>query len=92
VVSSAKPASRSTRNQTGEFDQVAEAVSDHLERLAVHKGLAKLTDTQRESVIMAYYGGRTYRQVAADLGVALPTVKSRIRDGLLRLRESVAAA
>ena len=48
--------------------------------------LETLTDTQRQSVTLAYYGGRTYREVAEDLGVAIPTIKSRIRDGLLRLR------
>lgn len=78
-----------TRNRTGEFDQVTEEVLGRIERRAVQDGLAELTEVQREAVSMAYYGGRTYREVAADLGVALPTIKSRIRDGLIRLRQTL---
>lgn len=48
--------------------------------------LETLTPLQTESVILAYYEGLTYREVAQRLNVALPTVKSRIRDGLKRLR------
>jgi RNA polymerase sigma-70 factor (ECF subfamily) len=45
-----------------------------------------LTDTQQESVRLAYYGGLTYREVAERLNAAVPTIKSRIRDGLIRLK------
>ena len=48
---------------------------------------AHLTPLQAESVKLAYYGGYTYPQVAELLGVALGTVKTRIRDGLIRLRD-----
>ncbi|WP_374101148.1 sigma-70 family RNA polymerase sigma factor [Antrihabitans sp. YC2-6] len=75
-----------SKNNPGEFDQVTEEVWDRIERRAVLECLDTLTPTQRESVALAYYGGRTYREVAADLGVAVPTIKSRIRDGLIRLR------
>ncbi|BDZ42540.1 RNA polymerase sigma factor SigK [Paraoerskovia sediminicola] len=70
-----------------ERDVVAEEVDSAFERAAVRDCLDTLTETQRESVVRAYYGERTYREVAEDLGAALPTVKSRIRDGLSRLRD-----
>ncbi|MBI9113705.1 ECF RNA polymerase sigma factor SigK [Sanguibacter suaedae] len=68
-------------------DDVAETVEHSMERDRVEGCLGSLTDLQREAVMSAYYEGLTYREVAQDRGVALPTVKSRIRDGLNRLRE-----
>jgi RNA polymerase sigma-70 factor (ECF subfamily) len=67
-------------------DEVAEAVEASLEAERVRRCLDGLTGTQRESIVLAYYSGLSYPQVAASLGVALGTVKSRIRDGLRRLR------
>ena len=69
-----------------DFDQVSEAVTARETVNEVQSCLDSLTSTQRESVDLAYYQGLTYREVAERLSVALPTVKSRIRDGLLRLR------
>ena len=68
-------------------DDVAEAVEADLESQRVRRCLDGLTDVQRESVKLAYYGGYTYPQVAKLLGVALGTVKTRIRDGLIRMRD-----
>jgi RNA polymerase sigma-70 factor (ECF subfamily) len=68
-------------------DVVAEDVERRLEGAAVRRCLDSLTTTQREAVVDAYYGGRTYREVAERLDAPLPTVKSRIRDGLGRLRD-----
>ena len=48
---------------------------------------AALTEPQRESITLAYYGGYSYRQVGERLGVALSTIKTRIRDGLIRMRD-----
>lgn len=72
------------------YDHVAEDVLFQLDREAVRHCLGILTATQRESVTLAYYGGHTYREVGAILGIPLGTVKSRIRDGLLRIRDCLA--
>jgi RNA polymerase sigma-70 factor (ECF subfamily) len=69
------------------YDEVTEAVEARLDRERVRRCLGSLTELQRESVTLAYYGGYTYRQVAELLGVAVGTVKTRMRDGLIRLRD-----
>jgi RNA polymerase sigma-70 factor (ECF subfamily) len=68
-------------------DETADAVEAMLDRERVTRCLETLTDIQRESVTLAYYGGYTYREVAGLLQVALGTVKTRIRDGLIRMRD-----
>ena len=75
------------RNHHPAFDQVAEEVEAGLERQWVRHCLEKLTTIQRESVTLAYYDGYTYREVAERLSLPLGTVKTRMRDGLTRLRE-----
>lgn len=72
---------------TASLDEVAEAVEANLDRERVRRCLNSLTDLQRESITLAYYGGYTYRQVAGLLNVALGTIKTRIRDGLIRMRD-----
>jgi RNA polymerase sigma-70 factor, ECF subfamily len=68
-------------------DEVAEAVEASLDRERVQRCLDGLTEVQRESITLAYYGGYTYRQVAELLKVTLSAVKTRIRDGLIRMRD-----
>ena len=68
-------------------DEVAEAVESSFEAERVSRCLDGLTPLQRESITLAYYAGYSYPQVASALGVALGTVKTRIRDGLKRLRD-----
>jgi RNA polymerase sigma-70 factor (ECF subfamily) len=69
------------------LDDVADSVADSLEAERVRRCLDGLTELQRQSVTLAYYGGYTYTQVAQGLNVALSTVKARIRGGLIRLRD-----
>jgi RNA polymerase sigma-70 factor (ECF subfamily) len=68
-------------------DDVADEVEASLERERVRRCLDGLTELQRESITLAYYGGYSYRQVAELLGITLGTIKTRIRDGLIRLRD-----
>jgi RNA polymerase sigma-70 factor, ECF subfamily len=76
---------------TTDYDVVAEEVEARLDVQRVRRCLESLTVVQRESVTLAYYGGHTYREVATLLGVALGTVKTRMRDGLIRLRDCLGA-
>ena len=73
-------------------DDVAEAVAATLDGQRVRRCLDGLTELQRESIKLAYYGGYSYPQVARLLGVALGTVKTRIRDGLIRMRDCLGVA
>ncbi|MGZ0153639.1 ECF RNA polymerase sigma factor SigK [Kribbella sp. WER1] len=75
-----------------EFDEVADAVTTRLEVEQVRRCLGSLTDLQRESIELAYYNGYTYPEVAQHLGAKLPTVKARMRDGLIRLRDCLGTA
>ena len=68
-------------------DEVAEAVEASLDRERVRRCLDGLTEVQRESITLAYYGGHSYRQVAEMLTVTLGAIKTRIRDGLIRMRD-----
>jgi RNA polymerase sigma-70 factor (ECF subfamily) len=69
------------------YDEVVEQATANLEQQQVRRCLQNLTDLQREAITLAYYGGYTYREVAELLGTALPTIKTRMRDGLIRMRD-----
>ncbi len=89
-----KETERERRTATTEipFDEVAETVESGLERERVRRCLGTLTELQRESVTLAYYGGYTYGQVASLLSVPQGTVKTRMRDALIRLRDCLGVA
>jgi RNA polymerase sigma-70 factor, ECF subfamily len=69
------------------FDTVAEQATGRVEGEQVRHCLDTLTDLQREAVTLAYYAGYTYPEVSSLLQVNLSTIKTRMRDGLIRLRD-----
>jgi len=74
------------------YDDVVEQATTRLERQQVRRCLKGLTNLQREAILLAYYSGHTYREVADLLETPLPTVKTRMRDGLIRLRDCLGVA
>lgn len=74
------------------FDTVSEQVQTSLEAQRVRKVLHELTPAQREAVSLAYFGGYTHSEVSELLKIPLGTVKTRIRDGLIRLRDALGVA
>jgi RNA polymerase sigma-70 factor (ECF subfamily) len=70
-------------------DQVWDTLEHRLDTERVRKGMDSLTVVQREAVTLAYFGGYTHREVAGLLKLPLGTVKTRIRDGLIGLRDAM---
>lgn len=75
--------------ETGE--RLAEVLELRRHRAIVLRALARIPDEQREAIVMAYWGGLTAEQIAECCGQPVGTVKSRIRLGLLKMRERCAA-
>ncbi len=67
----------------------AEAAVADFERHRIHFALATLTSVQRQALMLAFFGGHTYSETAGILGVPVPTLKSRVREGLIRLRHQL---
>ncbi|MFE6644988.1 ECF RNA polymerase sigma factor SigK [Nocardioides sp. NPDC057772] len=75
--------------QTTPHDTTAEAAETSLEAHRVRAALETLTAPQREALQLAYFGGYTHTEVAAMLELPIGTAKTRIRDGLIRLRDAM---
>jgi RNA polymerase sigma-70 factor (ECF subfamily) len=72
-----------------EPDSTASAVHQTFEARRVHGALGALTERQRQAVELAYWGGYTHTEVAGLLDIPVGTAKTRIRDGLIRLRDTL---
>jgi len=77
------------QNQPVAHDATAEAAQASLEARRVRGALAALTAVQRQAVELAYFGGYTHTEVATMLDLPVGTAKTRIRDGLIRLRDTM---
>jgi len=77
------------RDHKVDYDQVSETIEVRLEHERVEKAMSRLTELQRQAVSLAYYGGYSHSEVAAMLSVPIGTVKTRLRDGMIRLRDEL---
>jgi RNA polymerase sigma-70 factor (ECF subfamily) len=77
------------RDMERDFDGVSESVEIRIENERVKRSMSRLTALQREAVILAYYGGYSHSEMAGILGIPLGTVKTRLRDGMIRLRDEL---
>jgi RNA polymerase sigma-70 factor (ECF subfamily) len=72
-----------------DHDSTAEAAEKSMEARRVRAALAELTPVQREALELAYFGGYTHSEVAVMLDLPVGTAKTRIRDGLIRMRDAI---
>ncbi|WP_241979157.1 MULTISPECIES: ECF RNA polymerase sigma factor SigK [Cryobacterium] len=74
------------------YDEVSETVGVRIEHERVERAMARLTELQRQAISLAYYGGLSQSEVAERLQIPLGTVKTRLRDGMIRLRDELGVA
>jgi RNA polymerase sigma-70 factor (ECF subfamily) len=80
------------RDMETAYDSVSESVEITVEHERVGQALQRLTELQRQAVTLAYYGGYSHSEVAEMLKVPIGTVKTRLRDGMIRLRDELGVA
>ncbi|MEG9248365.1 sigma-70 family RNA polymerase sigma factor [Arthrobacter sp. Soc17.1.1.1] len=74
------------RNWDTGFDEVAETVLERENTADVQAAMTVLSPLQHQAISLAYFSHLTYNEVANHLGIPAPTAKTRIRDGLKKLR------
>ncbi|HEU0207252.1 MAG TPA: ECF RNA polymerase sigma factor SigK [Pseudolysinimonas sp.] len=80
------------RDYPTDFDSVAENVEVRIESERVKEAMMRLTELQRQAVQLAYFGGYSHSEVSEMLSVPIGTVKTRLRDGMIRLRDELGVA
>jgi RNA polymerase sigma-70 factor (ECF subfamily) len=80
------------RDYDAAYDNVSDTVQIRIEHERVEKAMQRLTELQRQAVSLAYYGGYSHSEVAELLSVPIGTVKTRLRDGMIRLRDELGVA
>jgi RNA polymerase sigma-70 factor (ECF subfamily) len=80
------------RDYDAAYDNVSDTVQIRIEHERVEKAMLRLTELQRQAVSLAYYGGYSHSEVAELLSVPIGTVKTRLRDGMIRLRDEMGVA
>jgi RNA polymerase sigma-70 factor (ECF subfamily) len=71
------------------YDSVSETVEVRIEHERVKRAMAQLTAFQREAISLAYYGGYSHSEISGLLAIPIGTVKTRLRDGMIRLRDEL---
>jgi RNA polymerase sigma-70 factor (ECF subfamily) len=80
------------QNFTEAYDDVEDSVQISMESEKVINALNRLTEFQRNAIVLAYYEGYTHKEVSERLNIPLGTVKTRLRDGMIRLRDELGVA
>jgi RNA polymerase sigma-70 factor (ECF subfamily) len=89
--------SRERREETGNLPMDAaisspdpeEQASSDQNRMMVAAAMARLSPEQKESIELAFFGGLTHSEISEQLGLPVGTVKTRIRLGMLKLRDAL---
>lgn len=92
VAQSKRDVAYESQHATTAFDSTAETAEGRMEATKVRAALGALTTTQRSAVELAFFDGLTHSEVSERLGVPLGTAKTRIRDGLRRMRNELGGA
>lgn len=91
LASRERVAQASTQDADEEFSDAASDAVRSEQRGVVNKALAQLPEEQKRLLILAYFDGLTQSEIAKQLGAPLGTVKTRMRSGMIKLRELLSA-